>query len=333
MGKINVAVVGCGSFATHMHLPNMRKDGRYHIYAACDVVEEMARGVADEYGSEYVMTDVDRVFQDDAVDLVMITTRHNTHAELSIRAAKAGKNILCEKPMGIDDKECREVYMAVKENNVKYCIGYNRGLAPMVAGAREILADLKRPFAMYHRMQNYFAPEGHWLLDAEEGGGRLVGEGCHIFDMACALAGCEPVRVFAEGGVFTLSKTLTVPDTAAVTMAFEDGSVATTVIASVGNSGLSKEATEIYCGNVAIRIDDFKQMVLCTAGGTEETILSTVDKGHRRELALLAEVLLDGGPAPNNEENALRAALISFRANEAIRTHAVQTLSREEYML
>ena len=323
--KINVGVLGCGSFAKNMHLPNMKRDGRYRIHVACDIDLAQAEEVREKYGCAYATEDMERMLSDDAVDLVMITTRHDLHAQLCIWAAKAGKHILVEKPMGLNAEECLAVQRAVKEAGVKYCIGYNRGLAPFVAKAREVVAALGRPFVMYHRMQNYICD--HWLLEEKIGGGRLVGEGCHIFDMACVLADAAPDRVFAEGGVLTGNAKLTVPDTGAITLGFPDGSAAALLVSSVGHHGLSKESTEIYCGNVAIQIDDFRTMKVCNADGVEETTLSAVDKGHRRELDLLARALLDDAPCPNNEDNALRAALISFKATSAIQTHKLQTMA------
>jgi len=328
---VSVGVIGCGSFARHMHLPRMRSDGRYRIHAACDVDEARAEAVAREYGCAYHTSDVERVLGDDDVELVMITTRHDTHADLSIRAARAGKHILCEKPMGLTIEECRAVYRAVRESGLRYTIGYNRSVAPLVQRARDRLMGIGRPFIIYHRMQNYI-PD-HWLLEAT-GGGRLIGEGCHVFDMFCVLAGADPVRISGAGGVFTGNPRAIVPDTAAVTMAFANGVAATMIVSSVGcNNGLSKEWTEIYCRDTAITIDDFRVMTVHSPAVLERTELPAVDKGHQREIALLADALLDGGPEPNDVVQAMRAAVCALKADEAIRTGATMTLSRSDYVL
>jgi len=332
MGTVNVGVIGCGGFARHMHLPNMRADGRFRIRAACDLDETRARSVAEEYSCAYFTTDPDRVIRDESLELVVITTRHDTHADLSIRAARAGKHVLCEKPMGVTPEECRAVFRAVRESGVRYTIGYNRGLAPLVGRARERLDAIGAPFVVYHRMQNYI--RDHWLLDSAIGGGRLVGEGCHVFDMFCVLAGAEPVRISGAGGMLTGNPNLSLPDTAAVTMAFDNGVAATMIVSSVGcNNGLSKEWTEIYCRDAAITIDDFKVMTVHTPEAVETTELPAVDKGHRREIGLLADALLDGTQEPNNVVQAMRGAICSFKANEAIRTGTAQSISRREYAL
>ena len=330
---INTAIIGCGSFVRHFHIPNMAQDDRYRIYAACDINEEAARSVCREYRAEYATTDVERVLADPEVALVVIGTRHNLHASLTTMAAEAGKHVLCEKPMGITYDECRRVMKAVSENGIVYTIGYNRGMAPLISKARKILARQNEPVAMYHRIQTYLGAKFHWLLGMAEGGGRIIGEGCHILDLFCVVADSDPVRVYAEGGIFTKHPEADTPDTATITVGFENGSIANVLIPSIGNSLIPKESTEIYSGNVAIVIEDFQRMTACVGEQKEEVSLDTVDKGHRIEIDLLAEAVLHGGPVPNDVSSAARAAVLCLKAIEAMETHQVQPVSREEYVI
>ena len=116
--QINVAAIGCGLFAKFMHLPNMEENSKYKLYAACDIVEEAAKEMAEKYKMAYATTDYDKVLQDKEVDLVLITTRHNLHAEQTIKAAKAGKHILCEKPMALNLDDCHQIMKEVKKSGV-----------------------------------------------------------------------------------------------------------------------------------------------------------------------------------------------------------------------
>src|SRR5918912_84694 len=97
IGPIGVAVAGCGSFATAMHLPNLAQLPAYRLHAAVDLDEERSRRVADRYGMAYATADYARVLEDPAVEVVLITTPHTTHARMAIQAARAGKHILVEK--------------------------------------------------------------------------------------------------------------------------------------------------------------------------------------------------------------------------------------------
>jgi len=259
IGKINTAFVGCGRFAKGMHLPNMAKNQKYKLYVACDIVEETAKELCEQYKMEYFTTDFQKILDDENVDLVVITTRHDQHASLTIKAANAGKHILCEKPMGLNAKECKDIASAVKANNVKYTVGYNRGMAPLVRKARDLINVIDKKKLIYHRIQAAF-PADNWTHDLAVGGGRFVGEGCHIFDLLCELVGKPPISVYASGGTFLDPDKVKIPDSGIITITFEDGSIGTTLIVSAGCKLFPKEATEIYCDGKAIYIDEFKEM-------------------------------------------------------------------------
>ena len=211
MKKLNAGIIGCGGFAKGIHIPNLKNNHKYRIYAAMDISEEAAKDTAEDAGCEYYTTNVEKILNDKKVDVVFITTRHNTHAELSIRAANAGKHILCEKPMALSKEDCILVTEAVRKNNVKYTIGYNRGMAPMITKTRDILKNEDKKLMIYHRIQAPF-PESHWTHDPMVGGGRFVGEGCHIFDLICELVKAPPIIVYASGGTFLDPEKVKIPD-------------------------------------------------------------------------------------------------------------------------
>ena len=331
---INVAFVGCGAFARGMHIPNMAKNDRYNLYAACDIVKENAKQVSEEYNMKYFTGDYREVLDDEDVDLVVVTTRHNEHARLTIEAANAGKHVLCEKPMGLSERECRDVVKAVKANGVKYTVGYNRGMAPLVTKARDLIEPLDKKKLMYHRIQAPF-PEDHWTHDPEVGGGRFVGEGCHIFDLFCELVGKPPVSVYASGGIFLNPGKVRIPDSGIVTIAFEDGSVAATLIASDGCASFAKEATEIYCDGKAIHIDNFREMKYYGFDPEKKEQVLTLDetdKGQAVEIDRLADAILNDTEPPNGIVNAARAAVISFYVDESIQTGKAIPVSIEDYV-
>jgi predicted dehydrogenase len=321
MKKVTAGFIGCGGFAQNMHMPILMGNDKYEIKAVMDINEEAAKTAAEKCSAEYFTTDADKILGDPEIDLVFITTRHDSHADLCIRAANAGKHIMCEKPMALNYEDCRKVIEAVKENNVKYTIGYNRGLAPMVTKAKELLDTLDGKVMAYHRIQAPF-PESHWTHLPEIGGGRFVGEGCHIFDLFSRLIDSKPVSVYAAGGTFLNEEIVKIPDSANVTILFEDGSVCTTLIASAGCSLFEKEATEIYCDNKAIYINGFREMTYYGFDGHDKTEFNfdKVDKGQMVELDQLADAILNDTEAPNGLGIALTGALISYKVLESLST-------------
>ena len=283
---------------------------------------------------DYFTTDHEKILSDEKVDLVVITTRHDQHAPLTIKAANAGKHIFCEKPMGLNAQECKEIVAAVKASNVKYTVGYNRGMAPLITQARDLIKGISKKKLIYHRIQAPF-PEDSWTHDAAVGGGRFVGEGCHIFDLLCELVGKPPVSVYASGGTFLDPEKVKIPDSGIITITFEDGSIGTTLIASAGCSLFPKEATEIYCDGKAIYINDFKEMKYYgfeTFAQEEIIALEQTDKGQVVEIDKLADAVINDTAPPNGLVNAARSAIISFYVNESIKTGQQVPICKGDYI-
>lgn len=332
MSELRVGVIGCGGFARNVYISMRPPDARWRVHACSDVDETVAQQFATDSGAEYATPDVDRLLADPAIDAVFIATRHDSHAPLTVAAAEAGKHVLCEKPMALNREECRAITAAVRKAGVKYAVGYNRGLAPLVAEAQAALAGLPDKRLIYHRIQADF-PASHWTHLPEIGGGRFVGEGCHIFDLLCELVPAPPVSVYAAGGTFLDPAQVHIPDSAIVTLTFADGSVGTTLIASAGCPAFPKEATEVYCAGRAIFINDFREMELCRFRGQERirVELDKQDKGHARELREFVDAVQNDTAPPNGLLQAARAAVISYLVNESLAAGQPLPVSEKDY--
>jgi predicted dehydrogenase len=330
---VKLAIVGCGYFVRKWHIPILKKNPKFSFQATMDINEQSAKETAMEAGARYGTADLDRILSDKEVDCVFITTRHDSHASIAVKAANAGKHVFCEKPMGLNRAECKAVAVTVKKNRVKYTVGYNRGMAPLVTRARELLKTIPSKKMIYHRIQGYL-PETHWTHDPAVGGGRFVGEGCHIFDLLCELVSSPPVLVYASGGTFLDPAKVRIADSGIVTITFADGSVGTTLIASAGCNAFPKEATEIYCAQRGIFINDFKEMNHFGFEGQEmvRVALETGDKGQAAELQQVADAILNDKEPPNGIVNATRAAVISFMVSESIKKHAPVGISEKDYI-
>ena len=333
MKKLRIGFIGCGNFALKAHVPEIQKNAKYEICAAMDINESACMDFKNKTGAAYCTTDIDKILSDEKLDVVFITTRHDSHAALTVKAANAGKHILCEKPMGMNADECRAVAEAVKKNNVKYTVGYNRGLSPMILKAKELLDCEKSKKMIYHRIQSHF-PEDSWTHIPEIGGGRFVGEGCHIFDLLCELAGSLPVSVYASGSTFLDPDIVKIPDSAIVTITFKDGSVGTTLISSAGCADFPKEATEIYCNKKMIYINNFSSMEYYGFEGQKRISIGydKMDKGHANEIDQLADAIINDTDSPNGPYKAARAAIISYKVNASVKSGSVIPVNESEYL-
>lgn len=326
MSVINVALIGCGGFVQHSHLANLNNDPNFHIYATVDISLPAAQTVAEASGSSYWTDDVDKVFDDPAIELVFIATPHYTHADLSIRAAQAGKHIYCEKPMALNEADCQAVIAAVEKAGVKYMAGYNRAVAPFTRQAREILAKLDAPMLIYHRFADWNPYSYGWLIDESLSGGRLVGEGGHSLDTMCRLTDSPPVRVYAEGGNFAEPSATQAPDSALITVGFEDGSSGILYMSSVANNNFPKEEIQITCANHTIVIDSFQKMTVHSPAGVNVITLPESDKGLTHMLDIMYQSIREDALTPVGLKEALRASRCTFAAVRSVRQHALQQL-------
>jgi predicted dehydrogenase len=327
---IGVAVVGCGGFATGMHIPNLAALPAYRLHAVADVDEARARRVAEQYGLSYATADYTRILVDPAVELVVITTPHNEHATMAIATARAGKHILLEKPMGMSPDETRAVVRAVREAGVTFAIGFNRRFAPLSQRLSALLAERPQPWMVRYRMVD--AVWTHWAIDPVMGGGRIISETCHIFDYLCWLTGSEPLRVFAEAGALTHPQYPTTQDNAVLTLRFANGSLASVTHGDLGHNAYPKECIEVFCGHGALVLTNFQRLEAFGFPAQEPLVeLPAIDKGHRRELEVLAEAIRSVQRVPIDERVGARAMALCFAAIASARSGQSATLDPGEW--
>lgn len=300
-GKIRIALIGAGSFARSSHLPNMQTlDRNYHLRAVVNRTGPSAKAVGQQFAADYVSTDPYEVLSDPEVDGVLIATRHNLHGTMAMAALKAGKHVLVEKPLTLSREELNEI-QAFYEKDVgadgAVCIkpilftGYNRRFSPYVRRMQKLLAQRSSPFIMNYRMNAGYIPQDHWV-NGQEGGGRNLGEACHIYDLFTVLADAEVTAISALA-IKPASAYYGRNDNFVATMSFSDGSVANLVYTALGNKEVSKETAELYTdGKIAV-LDDYKSL---TVHGAEKLSLKTrrQDKGLMAELEHFAKGIQTG---------------------------------------
>ena len=227
--SVNIALVGCGKMGRG-HATRAKEIPELSFMAYVDVVEAAAQQACGDFGGSYYTTEFDRVLMDDGIDAVLIATHHDSHAPLSIRAAQAGKHIFLEKPMALTIEECLSIEEAVERAGVKLMMGFKFRFAPLVAKVKEIV---KHPLVTVG--QSLHNPMKGWPLTPDRGGGPVLSNGCHAFDLVYWLNESEPVRVSAEGGALVHPGTGLV-DNAVMAFQFENGSIGALIAGDSGNA-------------------------------------------------------------------------------------------------
>jgi predicted dehydrogenase len=255
------------------------------------------------------------VLDDPAINAVLIATRHASHAALVTAALEKGKSVLVEKPLALDRDELAGVVAARETAPGFVLVGFNRRFAPMVRQARTHLARHAGTKFLTLRVNAGSLPAESWVNDAEEGGGRILGELCHFVDLARFLVDAEIRAVQADAG----SAPRGVCEDLAVTLHFIDGSLATIAYTALGDPAFSKERFEIFAGGTVVTIDNFLSMTVTVDGKTrtERTRLGQ-DKGHAAELAAFIAGVRDGKP-PVPEAELFETSLATIAVLDSLR--------------
>jgi predicted dehydrogenase len=305
--QIRIAVVGAGGFAKGMHLPNLQKlSDRYHIQAIMSRTGHNVAATAKQFEANYSTTDYQHVLKDPEVDAVLIATRHNLHAGMTLEALRAGKHVLVEKPLALNQQELDDIktfYQDVDRSPV-LLTGFNRRFSPYAKRIKEIVAN---------RMNAGYIPLDHWV-HTEEGGGRNIGEACHIYDLFTYLTGSKVVSVHTHA-ITPATEYYSRTDNFVATMTFEDGSVATLTYTALGSRDYSKEQMEVFVDGKVLVLDDYRRLTVigAKAKGVESKV---VDKGQKEELEAFAFAIQKGGEWPNPLWQQVQAMEIGFRVEE-----------------
>jgi predicted dehydrogenase/threonine dehydrogenase-like Zn-dependent dehydrogenase len=291
-GRIRVALIGAGSFAQGMHLPNLVKlRDKYEIRWVVSRTGATAKSVAMHYGAPYAGTEYQAALSDSAVDLILIATRHHLHAEVALAALRAGKHVLVEKPLALNDEELRLIeafYSDGSGDKPVLMTGFNRRYSPPMQYIKKILAGRSGPMMISYRMNAGYLPPDHWV-HGPEGGGRNVGEACHIYDLFGYLTDAQPVVCNATP-MSRIPGGCRPNENFVATISYSDGSVASLHYTSVGSSGFPKEQMDIYVDRKVITLDDYKKVGVF-GEKYKGWSHASADKGQFNELLGLSDLI------------------------------------------
>jgi polar amino acid transport system substrate-binding protein len=272
-----VGVVGYGAYFRSVLLPLIRKHPGFRLAGACARSGLTVRSAVENDGFPKGTTDYRELLADASVDVVYVATRHDLHYEIAKAALEAGKAVFVEKPMTMTAAEGRDLAETAARRKALLTVGFNRRFSPHAARLKQLLRPVAAPKSLLYRVNAGALPSEHWLLDPLEGGGRLLGEGVHFFDLLAFLAGAEPTRVRS------VSPPGCSREEAVVVLEFEDGSVGTLVYTGSGAATAGKERVEVFAGGITFIIDDYRSLEV---HGVEKKGLRTrtVEKGQAEQL-------------------------------------------------
>jgi predicted dehydrogenase/threonine dehydrogenase-like Zn-dependent dehydrogenase len=316
--RIRMAIIGAGGFAKAMHLPNLKALSHlYSIHAIMSRSGHNAVATAKQFGAQYSTTDYEAVLKDTEVQAVLISTRHDLHSGMVLQALHAGKHVLVEKPLALSRTELASIQdLYAKGMGLPLLLtGFNRRFSPAVSRIRELIANRSNPMILNYRMNAGHLGMDHWV-HGKEGGGRNIGEACHIYDLFTALTDSRVEKVHSDA-IRPATGHYRRHDNFITTITFQDGSIATLTYTALGTSDYPKERFEIFVDGKVLFLDDYKRLTI--AGAMAKGVDSAIaDKGQKHELESFGRVIRDGGEWPIPLWQQLQATEISFQVEDHI---------------
>lgn len=296
---INTVLVGAGGFGVSMLAPQIERLGdRYSLRGVVSRDQVRGGNFARDYRLDLFSSELQDVLQNPDIDLVVVATRHNEHADQVCQSLEAGKHVFVEKPLALSWSELEYIVSAYEALDMPphLMVGFNRRFSPALQKLGEIIAGRNGPLMMNYRLNGGYIAADHWV-QAEQGGGRNIGEACHMYDVFRSLAGSPVTGVEAVAIDPGPSSYLRNDNFTAVTR-YRDGSTGTLIYTALGpKQGLPKERLEVFCDGEAYLLDDYKSLTR-TSDGKVLWSNADPDKGHFEELRQFGDALKNGGETP-----------------------------------
>lgn len=286
-----ISVIGSGNYATAVLIPAFKAAGA----ALIGVVSNLGvSGVhaGEKFGFVEATTDTEQVFADSRINAVVITTRHDSHASLVLKALAAGKHVFVEKPLCLTHGDLALIEQSARSAGRLLMVGFNRRFAPHVQRLKELLAGVTGPKAFVVTVNAGAIPAEHWTQDRDTGGGRILGEACHFIDLLRHLAGCQ-IKAWARSDMDVATG-----DTATLQLEFLDGSIGTVHYFANGSKAFPKERVEVFAAGRVLQLDNFRRLTGFGWPSFSRLALWRQDKGQRSCAAAFIRAIESGGPAP-----------------------------------
>jgi predicted dehydrogenase len=209
---VKIAIVGAGAVSDYHHVPGIRLDPRAKLVAVCDASAELLEKRKTDWGVDKVTTDFEAICADPAVDAIIIATPNDTHRPITLAAAKHGKHVMCEKPLGLTAQEVRDMYHACRDAKVVHMTAFTYRFAPSMRYMKHLAASGKLGELRHFRSQRFLDwPETSWgwrQYKARAGAGDLFDMTIHRIDFALDLLG--PLKTLSGAVARFVPRTKTV---------------------------------------------------------------------------------------------------------------------------
>jgi predicted dehydrogenase len=239
---------------------------------------------------------------------------------MTLRALEAGKNVFVEKPLALTSEELDRIEAFYETRDGPLLMtGFNRRFSPAAVRAKEALSGRATPLIANYRMNAGYISRDHWV-HGSEGGGRNIGEACHVYDLFDYLVADNVVTVSARS-IEPRSDHWARNDNFVATIAYSDGSICTLTYTALGNRSHPKELLEIFADGDVISLEDYRSLSISSRRRIAWRSRWFAEKGHLQELQQLSSSLSSArsrSPWPIPLEEQVQATRTSFEVEAQI---------------
>jgi len=303
--KVVVSFLGSGNYATSVLIPAFKATG-VDLRSVASNTGLSGVHAGRKYGFSETTTDSNSLFNNDTTDAVVITTRHDSHADFVIKGLKAEKNIFVEKPLCLTLEELSKIESTYSPSSI-LMVGFNRRFAPQVKKMKNLIDNVSAPKAMVMTINAGEITNDHWTQDLEVGGGRIIGEACHFIDLLRFLVGKTIINYQIQ---FMDNST---KDTATIQLSFEDGSIGTIHYYANGSKSFPKERLEAFAGGRVLKLDNFQKLTGFGWPGFDKMNLWQQDKGQKACAKAFIDAISKGEKSPIPIEEIFEVSRISIK--------------------
>lgn len=285
--KVKLGLLGAGNFARATMLPAMRDSGLYHFKGLATTGGVAAAQANEVFHFEYTTNSSNELMEDEDIDLIAVSTQHNSHAKFVVEALRMGKSVYCEKPLCLTLEELDQIETVYRESKGELFVGFNRRHAPLIKTIKRELKTDKIP-AVYDYICNAgYIPLDHWTQDEAKGGGRIIGEAIHFVDTIMYLDGSKLEKLDVS---FVDNPGYPKKDNAIISLRFASGAIGTIIYTSMGSKKYPKEQLKVFSNGSVYEMNNYVGMTKYGTNKKNEIKLKQ-DKGFRDEYEMIANVL------------------------------------------
>ncbi|MCH2172290.1 bi-domain-containing oxidoreductase [Myxococcota bacterium] len=317
--QVGVAFLGAGNYAKSVLLPAVKRSSTARREFLVTRTGASARRSAEQFDFSTCGTDPSNALTSPDVDLVIIATRHDSHAALAEQALRSNKAVWLEKPVALQPQELEAVVKAARETEGFLTVGYNRRFSTHTRAMRKVFSGTTEPLSIHYTVAAGPTPSDSWITDPKVGGGRIVGEVCHFIDLCTHLTSSRLQSVYARA----LGREQQLDDSVTVMLGYANGSTACIEYLSQTNRDVPKERIEISGSGKTVQCENFRQTRI---HGAKPVKTLNQDKGQTAAVDTVLERIRRGEESPVSLDEIASTSLATFAILESVRTGRAITL-------